>query len=345
MKVLVVNNMAPFVWGGAEELAHHLVKHLHAAGEQADVLRIPFRWNPAERLLDEMLLCKNSRLTNVDLVIGLKFPAYLIPHPNKILWLVHQYRQAYDLWDAGQSNIPDTTRGQEIRAAIKAADNACFSSCNRLFTIHTTTAERLRRYNGFESEVLMPPLNDPELFAGGEPGSYVVAGGRINSAKRQHLVVEAMRYVKSDIRLIVAGPPDTPEDAERLRRMVAENDLESRVTLDLRFLERSELASLVNQALAVAYLPFDEDYIGYVTIEAAHAAKPVITALDAGGVLDLVKDGDTGHVVPPEPEQLANAIEALAASPPTAVEMGLRAKEAWLARGVTWPQTVERLLS
>ena len=34
----------------------------------------------------------------VDRLIGLKFPAYLIPHPRKVIWLLHQHRQAYDLW-------------------------------------------------------------------------------------------------------------------------------------------------------------------------------------------------------------------------------------------------------
>ena len=47
-----------------------------------------------------------------DRVIALKFPAYLVPHRQKVLWILHQYRQAYDLWDAGKSNIPDTPRAR-----------------------------------------------------------------------------------------------------------------------------------------------------------------------------------------------------------------------------------------
>jgi hypothetical protein len=49
MKVLVVNNAAPFVRGGAEELADHLVRELNATkGVEAELMRIPFRWEPAE---------------------------------------------------------------------------------------------------------------------------------------------------------------------------------------------------------------------------------------------------------------------------------------------------------
>ena len=34
-----------------------------------------------------------------DLVHGMGIPAYLIPHPDKVIWLLHQHRAAYDLWE------------------------------------------------------------------------------------------------------------------------------------------------------------------------------------------------------------------------------------------------------
>ena len=41
--------MAPFVWGGAEELAANLVTNLRARGCEAELLRIPFKWDPFRR--------------------------------------------------------------------------------------------------------------------------------------------------------------------------------------------------------------------------------------------------------------------------------------------------------
>ena len=32
----------------------------------------------------------------VDAVIATRFPTYAIRHPRKVVWLIHQYRQAYD---------------------------------------------------------------------------------------------------------------------------------------------------------------------------------------------------------------------------------------------------------
>src|SRR5215813_4924830 len=212
MKVLVLNNMVPFLRGGAEALADEIVRRLNATkGIQAELVRIPFKWEPVERLIEEILICRSMRLFETDLMIGLKFPAYLVPHNRKRLWLLHQYRQAYDLWDPGQSNIPNTPRGREIRQAVIEADNRCFSDCEKIFALGRA-GERLRRYNGLDSQVMIQPLNDPELFIGDSYGSYIFCGGRINAGKRQHLLVDAMRFVRSNVKLVVAGPPDTPAD-------------------------------------------------------------------------------------------------------------------------------------
>ena len=84
MNVLVLNNAAPFIRGGAEELAEQLVQSLNTtAGVEAELLRIPFRWEPADRILEEILINRNLHLYKVDRVIALKFPAYLIAHRTR----------------------------------------------------------------------------------------------------------------------------------------------------------------------------------------------------------------------------------------------------------------------
>ena len=85
MKVLVLSTKVPFVHGGAEELFDHLVRNLQAAGVEAEGMRLPFTWNPAERLIDEMLIARRLCVSRVDRVIALKFPAYLVPAPDKVL--------------------------------------------------------------------------------------------------------------------------------------------------------------------------------------------------------------------------------------------------------------------
>jgi glycosyltransferase involved in cell wall biosynthesis len=101
----------------------------------------------------------------------------------------------------------------------------------------------------------------------------------------------------------------------------------------------------VNGATAVAYLPFDEDSVGYVTMEAFHAGKPVLSTSDAGGVLEIVRDEETGVVCEPTPEALAAAMSALVAEPGRAARLGRAARALLDARGITWPATVEKLLA
>jgi glycosyltransferase involved in cell wall biosynthesis len=336
--------MVPFVHGGAEELCTHLVRNLLLAGVEAESFSIPFTWEPAERLLEEMVIARRLRVANVDRVIALKFPMYLVPHHNKILWLLHQYRQAYDLRDVGHSNIQRDARGEEIVAAIKAGDAIGFAEAKQIFVNAPITGRRLQHYNGVSSIVLRPPLNDPELFEGAESRRYILATGRVNSMKRQHLLIQALRYAPA-ARLVIAGPAEAPEYGARLRQLAIEEGVDDRLTLDLRFLSRMELARLVNEAAAVAYLPFDEDSLGYCTMEAFQASKPVISTTDAGGVLDIVHDGETGVVATPDPESLGAAISALIGDCARAARLGRAGRNALIAEKLDWPATLERLLA
>lgn len=346
MKILVVNNMAPFIRGGAEALADHLVENLRLTpGISAELLRIPFSWTPYSRVIEEMMLCRMMELYWVDRVIGLKFPAYLIPHAEKTLWLLHQYRQAYDLFDSGQSHIPDTPEGAAIRKMVKKADSDCFAAARSVYVNSTTTQDRLRRYNNVPSTVLQPPLNDPERFTNESTGDYIFAGGRINAGKRQRLLIEALKQCRSGVRLVIGGPPDTDADADALRAAAADPVLAGRLTLDLGFLNRHVVAAYVNNALACAYLPIDEDSAGYVTMEAFQAAKPVITTTDAGGVLDIVLDQATGFVTAPRPECLADAMDCLFHDKRRAEKLGRAGQALWRERNITWSGTIERLLS
>lgn len=344
MKVLIVNNMAPFVWGGAEELAMHLQKNLIIAGHEVEILRIPFQWEPAALIPSQMLMVRAFEVCNVDHVIALKFPAYLIRHPRKTLWLLHQYRQAYDLFDTEQTNLPSGLPGQKLQTLIKNADNESFTESRHIFTNSEVTRQRLLKYNNFAAKVLLPPVNDPELFPGGKSKGYIFAGGRINSMKRQYLLLEALALADKRVKLIIAGPPDSIDDAIKLQKTAEQLGLTDRVKLDLRFLPREVYADYINHAAAVAYLPFDEDSLGYVTMEAATAGKALMTTSDSGGILSLVRHKETGWVTEPNAEALAEAMNLVFKKATLTIGYGHAAQNLLCDMKINWPQTVEALL-
>ncbi|MBV4457362.1 glycosyltransferase family 4 protein [Pseudomonas sp. COR58] len=344
MKVLIVNNMAPFIWGGAEELAVNLQKNLTVAGHDAEILRIPFQWEPATRIPSQMLLARTLEIANTDHVIALKFPAYLVRHHRKSLWLLHQYRQAYDLYDAGQTNLPPGDTGADIRKAIAHADNETFAQSRHIYTNSEVTRQRLLKYNGFDSKVLLPPVNDPEAFTGGEDDGYIFAGGRVNGMKRQYLLLQALAKADRRVKMIIAGPPETPADTQQLHAIIEQFGLQDRVRLDLRFLPRATYVDYVNRALAVAYIPFDEDSLGYVSMEAATARKALITTTDSGGILGLVVPGETGWRAEPSAESLAQAMNAAYENRARTRQYGEGAQTLWNSLGINWPETVEALI-
>jgi glycosyltransferase involved in cell wall biosynthesis len=95
-------------------------------------------------------------------------------------------------------------------------------------------------------------------------------------------------------------------------------------------------------ARAVLYTPYDEDY-GYVTLQAFAAGKPVVTASDAGAVLEWVTDGVNGLVADPTPKSLAAAIDRIATDDVLTQRLGKAARER--VASLSWEPVVEALLT
>src|SRR3954452_10795155 len=94
MDVLVCATQVPFHQGGLELHVTNLVAALCAAGHRAEAVSVPAAWDQA-RVLDAPLAWRMLPL-DADLVIPLNFPSYFARHPNKVVWLAHQHRAAYD---------------------------------------------------------------------------------------------------------------------------------------------------------------------------------------------------------------------------------------------------------
>src|SRR5262249_31387495 len=145
-------------------------KALLAAGHQAEIVAVPFKWYPPYRILDHMLACRLLDLsevagTRVDLLIGLRFPAYLIPHPNKVLWILHQHRSAYELWDHPTlSDLIHFPEGALVRDAIEQADRNLPKQAKAIFANSQNVARRLRQFCGIDAQPLYHPPPHAEKF-------------------------------------------------------------------------------------------------------------------------------------------------------------------------------------
>ncbi len=339
--VLVCEAQVPFVYGGAEALVRSLVERLRAAGYETDLVSVPFKWYPKDeirahaaawRLLD--LSESNGR--TVDLVIATKFPTYFARHPNKVVWLIHQYRAAYELCGTRYGDFGHTEPDVGLRGRLQALDREMLGECRRRYAISQNTADRVKRYNGLDAQPLHHPPRLADRLHHASYGSYVLSVARLESVKRIDLAIDAMRHADDPLRLVIVGE-GTQGDA--LRRRTEAAGLSHRVAF-LGRVNDDELVRLYADALAVVYPPYDEDY-GYVTLEAFLARKPVVTATDSGGTLAFVADGVSGLVCEPDAEAFAAAFNALT-DRRRAAALGAAGRER--AAAVTWDGVIEKLV-
>jgi len=348
VKVIILTAQAPFIRGGAEYLADALRQKLEARGHRVEIVQIPFKWYPAESIPRHMLACRLLQVDagdDADLVIAMKFPAYLAPCRRKKLWLLHQFRQVYELWGTPYQDLPDTPEGRRVRDMVIRADDRYLREADEIYTNSRIVAERLRTYNGIEATgVLYPPLLSDALYRAGDFGDYFFYPSRLSGGKRQALAIEAMRHARPEVRLILAGRPDSAEYGAELAGMIDRYGLRDRVTM-LGWISDEAKAELMAGARGVLYIPYDEDSYGFVTLEAFSSHKPVVTMTDSGGVDELVQDGVNGMVVEPDARRLAAALDELWGDRARAGRMGARARETLRERNISWDYVLERLLA
>jgi glycosyltransferase involved in cell wall biosynthesis len=340
--VLVCETQVPFVTGGAESLVRSLVEQLRARGYETDLISLPFKWYPKEEILAHaaawrLLDLSGSNGRPVDLLIGTKFPTYFARHPRKVAWLIHQHRAAYELCGTEYSDFEHVDLDVGLRQKLVELDRQMLEECERRYTIAKTTTRRLERFNGVRADPLYHPPRLAERLRAGPYGDYVLSVGRLESIKRIDLLLKAMPAVDPSLRLLVAGEGT---QRERFEAVAEECGLNGRVEFMGR-VDDETLLELYAGALAVAFVPYDEDY-GLVTLEAFLARKPVVTASDSGGTLEFVDDGLTGIVCAPEADAVADALNRLVANRKLAASLGDAGYER--ARVITWDTVIEKLV-
>ena len=284
MKVSIVNVQVPFVARcGSQYLAESLGEKIRARGHRVDQLRIPFRWHPHEMIPEHMLACRllDPTTGDPDLVIALKFPAYLVPFENKKVWLLHQYRQVYEPWDTPCSD-PDTPRGTASGDVRAARHGAALRGAGALHQL----ADRRR-----------PALPVQRARARRDPVPAAAATGACSAAARPGLrllpepdlqLQAAARGRRGHALRAVRLPARPGRQGRRgrlrgaLDELIRAHGLEDRVEL-LGWISEEEKARLMADAFAVDLPPLRRGLVRLRDARGLPVAKPVITFADSGG--------------------------------------------------------------
>jgi len=344
-KIVICFPTTPFVQGGAEIQKEELIKQLRKKGHIVDEILLPLKTYPRRQILKDCIAWRMLDLTEVDeekidLVIAMKFPSYVIKHPNKVVWLLHQHRSAYDLEYTKYDDF-ETEEEKYIKKCIKKIDNKTLREAKKIFTISKNVSNRLLTSNGIKSEVLYPPIKNYEKYKPGEYGDYILSAGRFVPLKRIELIIEAMNYLKSNkIKLKITGKHDN-DYGIYLKNLVKRYGLENRVEF-LGFVSDKDLVELYSNCFAVYFAPQDEDY-GYGTIEGFMACKPVITALDSGGPLEFVKDNVNGILFKREDtRELAKRIDEIYGKETVLKKMGENGFH--VVKDITWDNVINKIV-
>jgi glycosyltransferase involved in cell wall biosynthesis len=345
VKIALCSTTVPFHKGGANQFLEWLDIALRQAGHEVEVVSIPAIESPSS-IYRQMMAIRMLDVSAADLVICTRPQSHLVQHPNKVLWFIHHMRPFYDLWNSDLRGFPDDARHRALRDQIRACDTVGINEARLVFTNSAVVSRRLRDFNQVDSEVLYPPILHPERFSPTSYNDEIVYVSRLFPAKRQHLLVEALAHTKTPVRvrLVGTGGAGNPY-ANDLNATISRLGLVQRVTIDDRWTNDADKEAFVNNCLASAYFPIDEDSYGYPTLEAAHAHKPTLTTTDSGGVLEFAIDDVNAEITEAEPAALAAAMDRLFADRSRTRRLGAAANRRIAELDISWNRVLERLLS
>ncbi len=335
-KIIVCNTIHPFMTGGSELFAEKLVEELKKSGHNAILVTMPFILKFKKESLKKA--CEpwmNLDLSKIaDVVIPLRFPTWLVNHPNKIVYLNHQLRMAYDLYDK-PFGPKDSEAAAEASRYVADLDRSLVNA-KKIFAVSKNVQSRLKQYSGIDSELLYHSLPNEESHYSGTYGDYILSVGRLVPMKRVDLLIKALALTKTAVRCKIVGEG---VDRPKLEKLADDLKVKNKVEF-CGWVPPNQLIELYAQSLCSFYAPIDEDY-GLVTLESFKSAKPVITTQDAGGVLEFVKHDLNGWVLQEDPELFARAMDTLYLHRELASTMGTAGLES--VKHISWKNCIKRL--
>ena len=184
--------------------------------------------------------------------------------------------------------------------------------------------------NGIDTVEYAPDkATDVLLKHGVDPSRpYVIFVGRITRQKGVPVLLRAAAALDPAAQLVLcAGAADTPELGEEVSTLVAGlQESRSGVLWIPEMLPKTEVIQLLTHALAFV-CPSVYEPLGIVNLEAM-ACSTAVVASRTGGIPEVVDDGVTGLLVPPDdPASLADALNRLLRGPGRAQAMGLAGRE------------------
>jgi glycosyltransferase involved in cell wall biosynthesis/predicted metal-dependent phosphoesterase TrpH len=227
-----------------------------------------------------------------------------------------------------------------VEGLVAAAVKAFYGQCDLVLSPSESADMSLRglgitnigRWDrGVDLERFNPARYAPEALP--QTGFNVLYVGRLSKEKGIDLLAESFLIAHDRdprLHLVLAGRG--PEEQALKKR------LGSAATF-LGWVEGEQLARVYASADLFVF-PSSTDTFGQVVLEAQASGLPVL-AVNQGGPADLIEDGRSGCLVPPEADQLATAIKGLARR--EAIRDRIATGGLLAVRGRSWERSLAQL--
>ena len=343
--LLVANTLPPRDVSGVGEQVLQLAAGLRETGCEVEVLgrgsegvagpkvlfplfAVPAVWRALRRFRPHVVQVHESDGGLAALLVAIVAPL-LEPRPKLVALLQVSYVE--ELRAVRSLRAPDgrvlgrpggvERRFRWLKAPVQIA-LGCITAwtADLVLTPSAATADEVRRDYGVREAAVVPNVTGglevgPAVAEPGEAPGYLLFVGRLRIRKGVEVLLEALRSL--EVRLVIAGDG---EHRTVLERRASELELGSKV----RFLGRrdaSQVRGLLGGARALV-VPSIYEGMPLVVLEAMEAGVPVV-ASRVSGIPEVVEDGRTGWLVPPEdPEALAAALAQVLANPAEAMRRG-----------------------
>ncbi|HEX7526970.1 MAG TPA: glycosyltransferase [Gaiellaceae bacterium] len=276
--------------------------------------------------------------TDVDPIAFLRLAAYLTRMRPQILHTHLVHADAYGLLAGTVARVPlrfSTKHGfNEFREApyFGVADRAFASLAHVHIAISRGLARYLEDVEGFDGKSFeivhygIEPDRDPTPYS--DPVPRLLCVGRLIPIKGHIVLLRAFAEARRELpelRLDIAGRGPLEPALKALARELGIADA-------ITFLGHVSPVQAAIERAAVVVVPSMGEGFGMVALEAMERARPVIAA-EIGGLGELVRDGETGLLVPAgDAEPLREAIVRLAGNLPLARQMGDAGRRRALSR-------------
>jgi glycogen(starch) synthase len=239
-----------------------------------------------------------------------------------------------------------STRSWLLHVVGGAVERLAVRRADAVLVLVPRTAELLARDGLSPAKVhVLPSGFEPTLFAGAHDDAFpslprprIGYVGRLAKQKRPDLLVEAFGRMQETAQLLVVG--DGPLRAE-VRAAVQRSPARDRITMT-GFVPHTEVPQVL-ASIDVLALPSAYEEMGSVLVEAMASGVPVV-ASRVGGIPAVVRDGETGLLVPSgDVTALAAALDELVADPGRRERMCRTARQ--VATGYSWPDLARRVIA